>query len=81
MISRGAFLLAPCLFLLTPLQAQISIHLIGTGGPELTPARAGAATLIETPSVLLLFDAGRGVLDGIYRSRMRPGLRRTSSLL
>jgi ribonuclease Z len=72
MISRSAFLLAPCCLLLAPLQAQIKIHLIGTGGPELTPARAGAATLIETPAALLLFDAGRGVLDGIYKSRVRP---------
>lgn len=74
MISRSAtaFLFAPGLFLLCPLQAQIEIHLIGTGGPELTPARAGAATLIETPAALLLFDAGRGVLDGIYKSRVRP---------
>ena len=72
MISRSALLFTFCVFLLTPLHAQIKIRLIGTGGPELTPARAGAATLIETPSALLLFDAGRGALDGIYRSRMRP---------
>ena len=67
-----AFLLAQCVFLLCPLEAQIKIHLIGTGGPELTPARAGAATLIETPAALLLFDAGRGALDGIYKSRVPP---------
>jgi ribonuclease Z len=72
MISRSALLLAFFVFLLTPLHAQMKIHLIGTGGPELTPERAGAATLIEIPSALLLFDAGRGVLDGIYRSRIRP---------
>jgi ribonuclease Z len=72
MISRSAILLASCVFLLSPLEAQIKIHLIGTGGPELTPARVGAATLIETPAGLLLFDAGRGVLDGIYKSRVRP---------
>ena len=74
MIRRraAAVLLAQSLFLLCPLEAQIKLHLIGTGGPELTPGRAGAATLIETPAALLLFDAGRGVLDGIYRSRVRP---------
>ncbi|MEO8051966.1 MAG: hypothetical protein ABI833_16230 [Acidobacteriota bacterium] len=49
------------MFLLGPLNAQIKIHLIGTGGTELTPARVGAATLIETPAALLLLDAGRGV--------------------
>jgi ribonuclease Z len=72
MISRSALLLTSCVFLLAPLHAQIKIHLIGTGGPELTPARSGAATLIETPAALLLFDAGRGALDGIYKSRVRP---------
>jgi len=72
MISPSACRLASCVFLLAPLEAQIKIHLIGTGGPELTPARAGAATLIETPAALLLFDAGRGVLDNIYKSRVRP---------
>jgi len=74
MIRRraAAIVFAQSLFLLCPLEAQIKLHLIGTGGPELTPARAGAATLIETPTALLLFDAGRGVLDGIYRSRVRP---------
>jgi ribonuclease Z len=73
MISpKVALLFAPFVFLLGPLRAQITIHLIGTGGPELTPERAGAATLIQTPAGLLLFDAGRGVLDGIYKSRVRP---------
>jgi ribonuclease Z len=60
------------LSLLGALHAQVTVHLIGTGGPELTPERAGAATVVETPSGLLLFDAGRGVLDGIYKSRIRP---------
>jgi ribonuclease Z len=72
MISAVAFLFASCGLLLAPVQAQIKIHLIGTGGPELTPARAGSATLIETPAALLLFDAGCGVLDKIYQSRVRP---------
>ncbi len=72
MISRSALLIAFCVFLLTPLHAQIKIHLIGTGGPELTPTRSGAATLIETSASVLLFDAGRGVLDGVYKSRIRP---------
>ena len=74
MIRRRAtaILFAQSLLLLCPLEAQIKLHFIGTGGPELTPTRAGAATLIETPAALLLFDAGRGVLDGIYRSRVRP---------
>ncbi|MCU1335879.1 MAG: fold metallo-hydrolase [Bryobacterales bacterium] len=73
MISRSVvLLLAQCAFLLCPLRAQMTIRLVGTGGPELTPERAGIATLIQTPAVSLLFDAGRGVLDGLYKSRVRP---------
>lgn len=53
--------------------AQTRVVLVGTGGPELTPNRAGEATLIETPDgQRLLFDAGRGVLDGLYHSGVRP---------
>ena len=72
MVTWRALLLAPCVFLLAPLHGQVKVHLVGTGGPELTAERAGAATLIETPATLLLFDAGRGVLDGIYKARLRP---------
>jgi ribonuclease Z len=72
MTSPRVALLAQFAFLLCPLRAQITIHLVGTGGPELTPERAGIATLIQTPGALLLFDAGRGVLEGIYKSRVRP---------
>jgi ribonuclease Z len=46
----------------------VRIDLIGTGGPELTPERAGASTLIRTAGEAFLFDAGRGALQGIYRS-------------
>lgn len=53
-------------------QAQTRVVLVGTGGPELTPERAGEATLVESHGQMLLFDAGRGVLDGLYRSRIRP---------
>jgi ribonuclease Z len=52
--------------------AQMRITLVGTGGPELTPERQGEATLIEAGGQTLLFDAGRGVLDGLYESRIRP---------
>jgi hypothetical protein len=42
MIRRraAAIVFAQSLFLLCPLEAQIKLHLIGTGGPELTPAPA-----------------------------------------
>jgi ribonuclease Z len=55
----------------------LRVHLLGTGGPELVPDRAGYATLIEAPGVadadgLLLFDAGRGVLQRLYEQRINP---------
>lgn len=48
------------------------VHLIGTGGPELTPTRQGMSTLIEANGQTLLFDAGRGALQNIYLSRIDP---------
>ena len=48
------------------------VHLIGTGGPELTPTREGMCTLIEASGQTLLFDVGRGALQNIYLSRIDP---------
>jgi len=45
---------------------DLRVHLIGTGGPELTPERAGISTLVEVHGQKLLFDAGRGALQNIY---------------
>jgi ribonuclease Z len=42
------------------------VTLLGTGGPELSPDRYGAATLIEAGGATLLFDAGRGVMQRLY---------------
>lgn len=53
-------------------RAQMRVILRGTGGPELTSERQGEATLVEENGQKLLFDAGRGVLDGLYQSRVRP---------
>jgi ribonuclease Z len=50
----------------------LHLHLIGTGGPELTPTRLGMSTLIEANGQTLLFDAGRGALQNIYLSRIDP---------
>lgn len=52
--------------------AKTVVTLVGTGGPELTPDRAGEATLVQSGGESLLFDAGRGVLDGLYQSRVAP---------
>jgi len=51
---------------------DLRIHLIGTGGPELTPERAGMSTLIDVDGRKFLFDAGRGALQNIYLSRIHP---------
>jgi ribonuclease Z len=53
-------------------QVEIRVILLGTGGPELSPQRFGYATLIEVGGQRLLFDAGRGVLQRIYASRIDP---------
>jgi ribonuclease Z len=50
----------------------IQVHLIGTGGPELTPTRQGMSTLIEANGQTLIFDVGRGALQNIYLSRIDP---------
>lgn len=47
------------------------VTLLGTGGPELSPDRGGAATLIEAGGLQLLFDAGRGVLQRLYECGAR----------
>ena len=52
--------------------AQTKVVLVGTGGPELSPDRAGEATLVQADGQMLLFDAGRGVLDGLYQSHVLP---------
>jgi ribonuclease Z len=51
---------------------SMNIYLVGTGGPELTPTRSGEATLVQANGESLLFDAGRGVLQGLYECRVRP---------
>jgi ribonuclease Z len=53
-------------------KAGLRVHLIGTGGPELTPTRLGMSTLIEANGEILIFDVGRGALQNIYLSRIDP---------
>lgn len=74
--TRRGRLFAVCALLLVcsgvGLRAQTRVTLVGTGGPELTPARQGEATLVDANGLKLLFDAGRGVLDGLYQSHVPP---------
>ncbi len=64
-----AFLCLPVSAISNPV---MRVHLLGTGGPELTPDRQGYATLIETPDDLLLFDAGRGLNQRLYEQGINP---------
>jgi ribonuclease Z len=72
------FFTAACIVGLTTAAAlaadggTVRVHLIGTGGPELTPTREGMATLVEASGQTFLFDAGRGTLQNIYLSRIDP---------
>lgn len=66
------FICLPCLVF--QLSAQPRVTLVGTGGPELTSDRQGESTLIEANGQGLLFDAGRGTLDGLYHSGIAPQL-------
>ena len=50
----------------TGTDGSMRVTLLGTGGPELSPDRYGAATLIEAGGATLLFDAGRGVMQRLY---------------
>ncbi len=72
----AAISLLTAVHLLSPALADeagaIRVHLIGTGGPELTPTRQGMSTLIEANQQALIFDVGRGVLQNIYLSRIDP---------
>lgn len=51
---------------------RLRVTLVGTGGPEINPTRFGYATLIEAGGQKLLFDAGRGVVQRLYESRVNP---------
>jgi ribonuclease Z len=70
--------LAICLPAMASAQVPVfRVHLLGTGGPELTPNRAGYSTLIEAPGLgdadgLLLFDVGREALERLYQQRINP---------
>jgi ribonuclease Z len=73
---RAVVSLFVIIFAIAPALAEdggaIQVHLIGTGGPELTPTRQGMSTLIEANGQTLTFDVGRGALQNIYLSRIDP---------
>ncbi|WP_298279633.1 MBL fold metallo-hydrolase [uncultured Bradyrhizobium sp.] len=55
-----------------PVDHHVRVTLVGTGGPEINPTRYGYSTLIEAGGQRLLFDAGRGVVQRLYESRVNP---------
>ena len=52
--------------------AEVRVILVGTGGPEFSPTRQGYSTLVQASDQLFLFDAGRGVAQGLYQARINP---------
>ncbi|MBW1603906.1 MBL fold metallo-hydrolase [Streptomyces sp. JJ66] len=52
--------------------AVVKVHLLGTGGPEMSIAREGISTLIDAGGQRLLFDVGRGATQNMYESRINP---------
>lgn len=48
---------------------DMEVTLLGTGGPQLFPDRAGYSTLVEAGDQKLLFDTGRGVMQRLYESK------------
>jgi ribonuclease Z len=75
-LQLAAISVLTAVYVLSPVLAKeagaIQVHLIGTGGPELTPTRQGMSTLIEANEQTLIFDVGRGALQSIYLSRIDP---------
>lgn len=60
--------LIPGLLIFSPSVAQdIEVTLLGTGHPEPSLDRFGAATLVKAGDNLILVDAGRGVLQRLYQ--------------
>jgi ribonuclease Z len=72
LLSGAAAIVAAQCLLVAADPDTILVDLVGTGGPELTADRAGASTLIRIDGEAFLFDAGRGALQGIYRSGAPP---------
>jgi ribonuclease Z len=60
------------------LQPQIRVTLLGTGAPTPVMERFGPATLVQAGSEVLLFDAGRGVLQRLFQ--LQPPIKEVRNL-
>jgi ribonuclease Z len=59
-------------------KTDIRVTLLGTGGPTPVMERFGPATLVEAGGEVLLFDAGRGVLQRLFQ--LQPPLKEVRRL-
>ena len=48
----------------------MKLHTLGTGGPRPDPARNSACHVLETGADRLMFDVGRGAIQGISKKRL-----------
>lgn len=70
-----SFSLFVCLFCChLPVSSQsIKVTLLGTGAPQPTMDRFGAATLVEAGGTYFLFDCGRGVTQRLWQKKIGAG--------
>ena len=52
--------------------AGMRITFVGTGGPEVSLEREGIATLVTVEDQLILFDAGRNLMQNLFESGVDP---------
>jgi ribonuclease Z len=53
-------------------EANMTVTLLGTAGPEYFPDRSGISTLVEVNGEKLLFDVGPGTNQRLYQSGVNP---------
>jgi ribonuclease Z len=76
----GMAILSPAARAQSPVAPDITVTLLGTGSPIIEPGgfggkmpqgRAGAMTLVRAGDEMLLFDAGRGVVERLYQANVK----------
>jgi ribonuclease Z len=75
MKCRIFFSLYVCMFCcyLSVSSQSIKVTLLGTGAPQPTIDRFGAATLVEAGGTYFLFDCGRGVTQRLWQKKIGAG--------
>lgn len=73
-MKSNFFLAVVVLALQLPSTAQtITVTLLGTGAPQPTMDRFGAATLVEAGGTYFLFDCGRGATQRLWQQKIGAG--------